>query len=233
MPVDFTPYFVKYEAIVSMADGIFQKIKDEYPQEVKCKPGCADCCHALFDLTLIEAIYLNYHFNKTFDGETKTRLIDNASRIDRKIFKIKNEAFQLHKKGKNEVDILAFTATQRVRCPLLDEEDKCLLYAHRPITCRIYGMPISSSGMSHICGQTGFEKGKKYPTINMDVIYKQLYSISAELIRDIKSRYIKMADLLVPVSMAIITGYDDYYLGLAVKEEETDAEISASRKHRR
>jgi Fe-S-cluster containining protein len=234
MPVDFTPYFAKYEAIVSITDGIFDQIKKEYPEEVKCKEGCCDCCHALFDLTLIEALYINYHFNQTFDGETRARMIEDASRIDRQIFKIKNEAFQLHKKGKNEVDILAFTATQRVRCPLLNDNERCDLYEHRPITCRIYGVPISSNGMSHICGRSGFKKGRPYPTINMDTIYKNLYKLSAELVSDIKSRYIKMADLLVPLSNAIITDYDDYYLGLKVKEEnDPEAPALKKRKNRR
>ncbi len=230
MPVDFKPYFAKYEAIVTMADGIFEKVKKEYPREVKCREGCADCCHALFDLTLIEAVYLNYHFNRNFDSDTRTKMVENANRIDRQIFKIKNEAFQLHKKGKNEVDILGFTATQRARCPLLNEADQCDLYEHRPITCRIYGIPISSKGMSHICGRSGFEKGQSYPTINIDTIYKYLYDLSAELIADIKSRYVKMADLLVPVSHAMITDYDDYYLGLLEKEAEKDPESAASGK---
>jgi Fe-S-cluster containining protein len=159
-------------------------------------------------------------------------MIEHASRIDRQIFKIKNEAFQLHKKGKNEVDILAFTATKRARCPLLNNNGKCELYKYRPITCRIYGVPISSNGMSHICGQSGFKKGYPYPTINIDTIYKYLYKLSAELISDIKSKYIKMADLLVPLSNAMITDYDDYYLGLKMKEEENDPEVPALKKRK-
>ena len=32
-------------------------------------------------------------------------------------------------------------AATSVRCPLLDEENRCLLYDARPITCRLYGVP--------------------------------------------------------------------------------------------
>lgn len=233
MPIDFTPYFAKYEALVTMADGVFEKIKREYPQTVTCKEGCSDCCHALFDLTLIEAIYLNYHFNKKFKGVKRLNLIDKASSIDRKIYKIKKNAHREYVDGKNDAEILTQMAAERVRCPLLNEEDRCDLYEHRPITCRIYGIPTASGGMSHTCGRSAFEEGKPYPTINMDVIYKQLYGISAELVRDIKSRYTKMADMLVPVSMAMITDYDDDYMGLVVKEEENDAETTAAGKIRK
>ena len=233
MPIDFTPYFAKYEALVTMADGVFDKIKEEYAQNVTCKEGCADCCHALFDLTLIEAVYLNYQFNRKFEGTKKLALIDTTNRIDRKIYKIKKDAHRLHMNGKDDAEILTKMAAEHVRCPLLNEADRCELYEYRPITCRIYGIPTSSGGMSHICGRSGFEEGKPYPTINIDVLHKQLYNISAELVRDIKSRYAKMADMLVPVSMALITDYDDYYMGLAVKEEENDVETKATGKSKK
>ncbi|MGA8181291.1 MAG: hypothetical protein WB792_14615, partial [Desulfobacterales bacterium] len=43
---------------------------------------------------------------------------------------------------------------------------------------------------------------------------KKLYEISAEFVAHIKTRHIKMADMLVPLSMAILTEYDEKYLGL-------------------
>ena len=54
----------------------------------------------------------------------------------------------------------------------------------------------------------------------LDVVHNQLQQISAELIRDIKSRNIKLADLLVPLSMALISDYDDVYLGIAEEKVE-------------
>ena len=40
----------------------FAKVKEQFPDAVKCREGCADCCHALFDITLIEALYVNTRF---------------------------------------------------------------------------------------------------------------------------------------------------------------------------
>ena len=54
--------------------------------------------------------------------------------------------------------------------------------------------------------------------MNMDVIYKQLYAISEALVSAIKTRHIKMADMLVPVSMAMLTDYDEAYFGLLDQE---------------
>jgi len=212
--IDFQTHFKQYEAIVEMAEGVFQQVKSENEAHVKCKVGCSDCCFALFDLTLIEAIYLNYHLRKQFKGKMHKEMIERANRADRMIYKIKRKAYKSFEKGDNEVKILAKIGSERVRCPLLNKEDQCDLYETRPITCRLYGIPTAIGGMSHTCGLSGFSEGVSYPTVNMDVIHKRLYDISAALVKSIQTRHIKMVDLLVPVSMAMLTNYNEEYFGL-------------------
>ena len=215
MKIDFTPYFEKYKAAVDMADQVFARIQKDYPECVTCKIKCADCCHALFDLTLIEAIYINYQFKKTIKGKDKIRLIEKANRADRKTHMAKRQAYKSKKAGKNETEILMDIAAERVRCPLLNDDEMCDLYEYRPITCRLYGIPTSIGGCSHTCGKSGFIEGKQYPAVNLDVIQKKLYNISNEFVREIKTKYAKMADMLVPLSMAILVDFDEEYLGIA------------------
>ena len=43
----------------------------------------------------------------------------------------------------------------------------------------------------------------------MDKIFDQLKALSAEIVAAVKTPYKKMEDLLVPVSMAILTDYDE------------------------
>jgi len=212
---DFTPFFTKYESLVGMADAVFNKMCKEYEHLVKCENGCSDCCHALFDLTLVEAMYINAHFNQMFSGEEKEALLEKAGKADRRIYRIKREAHKEMQKGKNEVDILGMMAIEKVRCPLLNSNDECDMYQYRPITCRFYGIPMEITGMSHTCGKSGFKEGEKYPTVKLGVIQKQLYDISGEIVRALNTKYIKMADMLIPLSMAILTDYDEEYLGLA------------------
>jgi Fe-S-cluster containining protein len=169
---------------------------------------------------LIEAIYINHQFNEMFEGNKKQVIIEKSNRADRKTYMIKRKAYKDKEAGKNEVEILMELAAERVRCPLLNEDDMCDLYEYRPITCRLYGMPTSTGGIGHTCGKSAFVEGKPYPTANLDVIQKKLYEISAELVGHIKTRYVKMADLLVPLSMAILTEYNEEYLGV-VDENKT------------
>ena len=224
MTIDFTPFFKKYKKVVNAADQAFERIKSEYPDCVKCHTRCSDCSHALFDLTLIEALYINYHFNNRFSGNSKNDLLAKANRADRKIYKIKREAHKAALAGKREEEILAVLSQERVRCPLLNQEDRCDLYEHRPITCRLYGAPTAIGGKGHTCGLSGFKSGQSYPTVNIDNIHQQLYQISLDLIRSVGSKHIKMADLLVPVSMALLTEFNDEYLGISTPDKDPKKE---------
>ncbi len=214
MALDLKEHFVKYEALVHMVDGVFERVKKEYPKEVFCRKKCSDCCYAIFDLTLIEALYLNDKFLKQFSGIEKNSLIEIADKTDRVLVKMKRNAYREVKKGAEQLEIVAKMSQERVRCPLLGKDDLCVMYEHRPITCRIYGIPTSTAGSSHICGRTNFKQGEPYPTLNMDKIYGQLQLLSVQLIKDINSEQIKMHEMLIPVSMAMITEFNEEYLGV-------------------
>lgn len=212
--MDLDKHFVKYEAVVNMVDQVFDRVKKEYSKEVFCREKCSDCCYAIFDLTLIEALYLNHKFNEKFSGTEKADLIAIADKTDRALAKMKREAYKKVKDGADQLEIVGRMSQERVRCPLLGDNNLCLMYENRPITCRVYGIPTSTAGSSHICGRTNFVQGKAYPTLNMDKIYTQLQLLSAELVKDINSTNIRMHELLIPVSMAMVTLFNDEFLGV-------------------
>ena len=220
MNFDLTPYFGKYELLVKASDQIFNQMTKDYPNCVNCKIECSDCCNALFDITLIEALYINTKFHESMKGQSKEELIEKANRIDRKITKIKRKAFKELQEGKNEGEIIADLSVERAKCPFLNSEETCDFYEYRPLTCRFYGIPTSIGGSGHSCGKSNFEMGQQYPTVNLDNILKKLQELSAELIKDMKSKHIKLVDLLVPLSMAILTDYNDEYFGFENDDKE-------------
>ena len=220
MEINLKPYFEKYEALVEKAEAAFDRVKASHAECVKCEEKCSDCCFALFDLTLIEALYIHHKFNEKFKGSARIELVEKANRADRRIYKIKRHAFKELQSGRNEGELLAQMALERVRCPLLSEKDLCDLYEYRPLTCRFYGIPTAIGGAGHTCGKSGFQQGTQYPTVNLDAVHGQLQQISAELLRDIKSKNIKLVDLLVPLSSAMIMNFDEVFLGIAEEPEE-------------
>ena len=221
--MDLSPYFMKYEALSQAADQVFERVRSEFPDCVQCKEECADCCHALFDLTLIEALYMNEKFKAKYTGADREAMLEKANRADRAIHQLKRKAFRELKEGKTEDEILASIGDERVRCPLLNERDMCEMYEHRPITCRLYGIPTSIGGKGRTCSLSKFEDGKAYPTADIDKIHGRLQEISAELLRDIQSANIKLADILMPLSMAIMTVFDDSFLGIGDESSEKES----------
>ncbi len=220
MKIDLMPYFKKYEALVSKAESVFEQVKKKYPEEVNCKEGCADCCHAMFDLTLIEALYVNYRFNEMFNGKEKSDLLEKANKTDRKIYKIKKEAYKSLQAGKKEDAIIEDVGQQRIRCAMLGGENLCEMYSFRPIACRVYGIPQAIGGKGRTCGLSGFKPGASYPTLNHDILHDQLIAISSELVQALRSKHIRMAEVLVPLSMALITDYNEEYMGISSEEKD-------------
>jgi len=223
MDFDFTPFFEQYERIAADVDGIFAKVAGQYPDKVKCREGCCDCCHALFDLSLIEALYLNAKFNERYSGQERSDILERADDADRATYKIKREVFHASQDGRPVAEIMDMVGKAKVRCALLNDQDRCDLYEHRPLTCRLYGIPTAIHGQGHCCGLSGFEPGQPYPTVHVEKLQDRLVALSQALVDSLPTKHVRMADMLVPVSMALQTTYDDEYLGIV--DEDTARRI--------
>ena len=222
--MDFTKYFKEYEQIVALANNAFEQVKNEYPECMRCRINCADCCHAVFDIGLIEALYINHHFNDKLGGANKDVIIEKANKADRTAYKLKRQAYKDVQNGKAEEEIIAKMALERIECPLLSEDKLCSLYEYRPITCRLYGIPIHIGGITHTCGRTGFEEKKEYQTVKIEILQQKLYELSAKVTKNINSKYPDLFQMLIPVSMALLADYNEETLGVAQKKEKQIAE---------
>ncbi len=213
MALDFTEYFDRYEAVVAEVDAVFNKFENEMSDLVKCGKGCSDCCYALYDITLAEALYINKKFNEKFSGLERSTIVERAAQADRQIHKLKRKVFKATQEGTPASEILLEVSKARVRCPMLGDDDLCAIYENRPITCRLYGVPTSIGGKAHTCNLTGFKGGEKYPTVNMDIVIDKLIAIGKDMQKGIGSKFKDLGDMLVPLSMALVTVYDENYLG--------------------
>lgn len=213
--LDFTNTFNKYETLVQGVEKSIEQIRESHPEEVRCIPQCSDCCYAVFDLSLIESVYINYHFYQSLDKEKQEQVLERAEEADRKFYRIKR---QLHKmmvqQNKKEEEALQLMAAERVRCPFLNESDLCDLYESRPVTCRVYGVPTAIQGAGHTCGKSGFKEGVLYPTINLDRINQRLFGLSEEMLREIGSEDQQLKTRLLPLSTSLLTDYDEAFFGL-------------------
>ncbi|MGE4506804.1 MAG: YkgJ family cysteine cluster protein [Desulfovibrionaceae bacterium] len=214
MALDFNDFFKRYEAILKTVDATFEQIQAQTGDMVHCGRGCSDCCYALFDISLVEALYLNHHFQRLFSGPEKNALMERADKADREVNRLKRKLFKASEEGTPSSELLRQVAEARLRCPLLGEDDLCALYDYRPVTCRTYGVPTAIGGEVHTCGRSGFEPGQPYPTIHVEKLQDALMALSQELAQSINSRYVELGSLLIPPSMAIITDMNEDYLGV-------------------
>lgn len=213
------PIFQEYKTLARQADAVFSHVSANFPQQTKCAQGCGDCCHALFDLSLIEAMHINRAFHTAFCyGPKRSEILEKASHIDRSLTKMKREMFRAEKDGKPIDEIVATVGATRMRCPLLDDDDRCLLYEERPIICRLYGIPLEIGEKSHVCRHSGFMGGEKYPTARMAKIQNSLEQLSNRVADACGSRF-ELNQVYVPLSMALLTKYDEKYLGIGEPEE--------------
>lgn len=166
-----------FRSLLREVDSVFASMGERFPEEVRCKAGCVDCCHAFFDMSFVEAFYLHMHLldsgsdKKALEG-IRSQAAQAKDVIDRYVAGLSKD-----RTGNVPDEVSRW----RVRCPLLSKDDTCAGYAFRPVTCRVYGVPTSINGKGHVCGYSGFDKGESYPTVKLDAVNAHLLDLSRQL----------------------------------------------------
>lgn len=213
--LDFPKTFSRYETLVREVEKGVSRIQEAYPDEVRCRRQCSDCCYAVFDLSLVEAVYINYRFHEKLEKQEIERILERADRADRAAYRLKRKMFkELAQNPGDEEVVFAAVSQERIECPLLNESRLCDLYDVRPLTCRVYGVPTAIRGQAHTCGLSGFLEGRAYPTVHLDELNRRLLGLSRELLEEIGAAGSPLERRLVPLSTALLTDYDEAYFGI-------------------
>lgn len=108
---------------------------------IPCKKRCADCCKQFFSISFIEAYNLSREFHKL--PEKKQEELRVIAKNYRQRIKF---PFEKYYKGDRELiydkyhDFVAFTKSQKVICPYLNDDLMCDVYSARPHDCRVHGV---------------------------------------------------------------------------------------------
>jgi len=197
--------FQGYELLVDSADADFRAVEKEYGSNVMCTRHCSDCCHAVFGLFPIEAAYLKQHFDR-LESEAKKAALLRGNEMEKGLKRL--EATLKTHEGDPQMQAYAM-ARERIRCPLLDDSQDCILYLYRPITCRVYGVPTRIQGKGRVCGKSGFKQGKSFPVFDLDGVYRDLYALSRELLKAEGKDDPEKASLLFSISRVISAPLDE------------------------
>ena len=107
--VDLSLFFSDYESLIKKIDTEVQNQPQKDP--IQCGKGEHKCCYEVFDLQLIEVIYLHSKINRHFTSAQREGLIKRA--------------VETYKK-------------ENMLCPF-NKGSGCEIYKMRPARCRIYG----------------------------------------------------------------------------------------------
>jgi Fe-S-cluster containining protein len=199
-----------YELLADRADDAFADMAKAHGEAIQCRRHCSDCCHAVFGLFLIEAAYVHEHFHR-LDQDVKKAALLRCNEMERGLRRLEKKV-QIHEEDPQLQHYIL--ARERIRCPLLDDNQDCVLYLHRPITCRVYGIPTRIQGKARVCGRSGFKRGESYPAFDLDGVYRSLYGLSVELLQvGDKENDPERASLLISVSKTITTPLESLIRG--------------------
>jgi len=130
-----------YLEFLDRVDAWYRSVQQAHPDKVPCTKGCRDCCLGLFDISIADRDLLREGLAKA-DAATRR---DIQSRAARTMAELRERFPDLGESldGFSDRDIDDITdALGNVECPVLGREGECRLYAHRPLICRLSGVPV-------------------------------------------------------------------------------------------
>lgn len=193
------------------AEKAFEDVQRDFGGCVKCEIHCSDCCHSVFGVFLIESAYISSQFGR-LDRKYRREAIGRGDKADRGLLEVEKRIREHSDDPKMQALAMA---RERVRCPLLNDKHKCMLYHARPLTCRAYGIPTVINGKIHACWKAGFENGKKYPAFDLDGAYKELYRLSKKILERTGQKDMERASLLISIPKTISTPAEKIIKGLS------------------
>ncbi len=196
----------RYLALVGRAEGLYEAVQRSHGDLMACKPGCDDCCHVYFKVSLIEAFVISGTFSQNLTNAVKERALARAEQVE-PLFREAEKILVAGGKGIGKDELLENASKIKIRCPLV-EDHACLMYDFRPITCRLYGTPQKIAGRAISCPKSAFSEGSKYATVDVDVVQRQLYQYSRDLLMDLIGKKISPPGPGYSLAEALRTVFD-------------------------
>jgi Fe-S-cluster containining protein len=161
-------------------DDWFRSIRQKYADQMQCGRGCTLCCYGLFDISLADAREVARGFQK-LSPELQNVVRAKASQLHLEMIATRAASSMptLFSEDDPKIDVTV-SAANNPACPCLGDAGECLIYEHRPLSCRLEGVPMVDikDGLFGDWCELNFEEGIPEAA---EVDLKQDYDAIAEL----------------------------------------------------
>ena len=132
-----------YGLLLKEVDEWFTHASSLAGPEVSCRKGCSACCRGLFDITLLDACYLNKGLDKLaeIDKEAVLKRAEDRLVSLQKLWPEFTLPYLLNYRPEEDWEDL-MPEEDETPCVLLGADGNCLVYDYRPMTCRLNGLPL-------------------------------------------------------------------------------------------
>jgi Fe-S-cluster containining protein len=135
--------------LIQIVDAAIAEAARKSGDWVVCRPGCAECCLGPFPITQLDRARLRAGLAdlERFDPARAARVRRRAAEAVARMQEFPGDVTTGVLDDDEEAEERFAAFADEEPCPALDPEMKtCDLYQARPITCRIFGPAVRSSG---------------------------------------------------------------------------------------
>lgn len=137
------PAAATWREVLERLDRWFEAAAARHPGVIPCRAGCSACCHGPFDISAADALLLREGL-AALDPEARAGVARRAGAILERMRAVEpgwGPPWLIETIGEARFDAISEALAQEP-CPLLDPEGRCLVYAERPLVCRLIGLPM-------------------------------------------------------------------------------------------
>jgi Fe-S-cluster containining protein len=140
------PAVAQYQQLLERLDRWFAQTRVRHPGIIPCQAGCTACCHGPFDISIADLRLLEAGLRELPSPIRDQVRVRGQALLDRMraLEPDWGPPYDVRVLEEERFDRLT-EALADVPCPLLDEAGACLVYAHRPMVCRLIGLPMMTA----------------------------------------------------------------------------------------
>lgn len=133
----------RYRLLLERLDAWFAEAQARLGAVIPCRAGCTACCHGPFDISAADAELLREGLALLPAAEREEVRVRGELLLTRMrgLAPGWGAPWDVAACGEDEFDRVA-EALAGEPCPLLGDDGRCRVYAHRPLVCRMIGLPM-------------------------------------------------------------------------------------------